>query len=345
MRSDRLLAFGAAAALTVFLLSSIELFDARIQTGDVYPVYSSLRSDAAGTKAYFESIGRLNGIKVDRWFDPLQEFRGRDTTVFLFGVPPALLEHSAGAVAQFEEIASHSNRVVIGLPVCAIAAAGKNPVISMKRWSLGWQCAKRESNRPDHYVLTEVGSGWQVIASDRRGRAVAVEQRRGHGSIALVTDAYVFSNEGLLRQRNTKLLTTVIGNNTQVIFDEYHLGLSESEGVISLARRYRLHGFAAGLLLLATLIVWRNSSSFLPQTSEPAAEEVSGRDTGAGLTSVLRRAIPPREILLVCVGEWKRSLHARIPHHVLEQVDSMAKDDPVKAYRKIARFLNERSTQ
>jgi hypothetical protein len=342
MRSDRLLAFGASAALALFLLSLIEVFGARIEMGDVYPVYSSLRSDAAGIKAYFESIGRLKGMKVSRRFDPLQDFRESDTTLFLFGVPSALLEHSVTAVAQFEQMASHANRVVVGLPVCSVAGQEKNPVLVMKRWSLAWQCTKASSTRPDYYVLTEVGSGWNVIANDQERRAVAAEQRRGPGSIVLVTDPYAFSNEGLLRQRNTEMLAAVLGRNTQVIFDEYHLGLSENEGIISLARRYRLHGFTAGLFLLAALFVWRNSSSFLPQLAAPAVDEVSGRDTGAGFTSLLRRAIPAREILSVCVTEWKRSMQARTPQHELERVDSMVKDDPVKAYREIATFLNER---
>ena len=178
---------------------------------------------------------------------------------------------------------------------------------------------KTLSKRPDHFVLTELGSGWKAIANDGKGRAIAAEQRRGAGSIVIVTDPYAFSNEGLLQHRNTELLAVVLGSNTKVIFDGHHLGLSGSQGVISLARRYRLHGFAGSLLLLATLFVWRNSSSYLPAITTPTLDEVSGRDTAAGFTSLLRRAILP-----VCVAEWKRSMQARTPQHELERVESVA---------------------
>jgi len=121
MRSDRLLAFGAVAALVLFLLSLIEVSDARLQTGDVYP---------------FESIGRLKAMKVGRRFDPIQEFGGSDTTIFVFGVPSGLLEHSAAAVAQFEQTASRANRVAVSLPVCSVTEQKKNPVFVMNhgRW-------------------------------------------------------------------------------------------------------------------------------------------------------------------------------------------------------------------
>jgi hypothetical protein len=71
MRSNRLLSITAILAIALFAVTFIELFDARVQSGDVYPVYSSLRSDAGGTKAYYDSINRIRaaGSEPPKWID------------------------------------------------------------------------------------------------------------------------------------------------------------------------------------------------------------------------------------------------------------------------------------
>ena len=44
-----------------------------------------------------------------------------------------------------------------------------------------------------------------------------------------------------------------------VVFDEEHNGLRDNPGIASLARKYRLHGVIAGLILLAGLFVWKKA--------------------------------------------------------------------------------------
>jgi hypothetical protein len=51
------------AALTYGL---IQLLALRFESGDVYPEYSSLRSDPLGTMAFYESIGNLDGFTATR---------------------------------------------------------------------------------------------------------------------------------------------------------------------------------------------------------------------------------------------------------------------------------------
>jgi hypothetical protein len=55
-------------AVVGFALGLFELFRLRFEAGDVYPAYSSLRSDPLGTMAIFESLGRLPGLTVRRDF-------------------------------------------------------------------------------------------------------------------------------------------------------------------------------------------------------------------------------------------------------------------------------------
>src|SRR5204863_2179127 len=54
------------ACVAALLLGIIQLFELRYEVGDVYPKYSSLRSDPLGTMAFFESVARLPGMTAQR---------------------------------------------------------------------------------------------------------------------------------------------------------------------------------------------------------------------------------------------------------------------------------------
>ena len=67
MRNGKLLfALFIVIITTLFLYGVITLLIMRFQVGDVYPPYSSYRSDPLGTKAFYEALnllpdGRGNG--------------------------------------------------------------------------------------------------------------------------------------------------------------------------------------------------------------------------------------------------------------------------------------------
>ncbi len=63
-----LLAFLLAAAL---VYGVAQLFALRLEHGDVYPPYSTLRTDPLGAKAFYEALGELPGTDVRRNFRPL----------------------------------------------------------------------------------------------------------------------------------------------------------------------------------------------------------------------------------------------------------------------------------
>jgi hypothetical protein len=352
MRSNRLLSITAILAIALFAVTFIELFDARVQSGDVYPVYSSLRSDAGGTKAYYDSINRLEGLAASRRFEPLAASRLSGSTIFLLGVSPQAI---AANSSTYQKVAANGNRVVIGLPVCSGDAKTNDRTKQQVRqpWGLEWECVERGSDEnllsyaPDYYALSNVGRQWQAIAFDRDGRPIATEQAAGSGSLVLVTDTYALTNEALLRDRKTDLLARLLGHYKLILFDEHHLGVGERYGVVSLARQYRLHGFVAGLLLIAALFIWRNASSFLPRIAGTEEEEISGRAASSGLTNLLGRAISPSELLNTCVAEWKRSLGKRVPEEQVAQVmkiatSAQAGKDPPVSYREIAQLVSER---
>jgi hypothetical protein len=187
-------------------------------------------------------------------------------------------------------------------------------------------------------------------------RPVIIERTMGRGSIVFTADSFFVSNEALLVDRNPALLAWLIGPNKQVVFDEYHFGIMKTKGVAALIRTYRLHWFFVGIACLALLVVWKNATHFVPPP-KPApnlnqAPLASERDHTQGLISLLRRNIAVKNILTVCVAEWKKAVdrgHKIAPEKIskieslldLQESPSKKEIDPVAGYRKICSILSE----
>ncbi len=157
-------------------------------------------------------------------------------------------------------------------------------------------------------ILTNCSSAWRTIYA-RGTNAVVIERSFGKGSVVIATDSFLVSNEALAQDRHADLLAWLIGANQSVVFDEAHLGIVETSGVTALMRKYRLHGFAAGLVLLAGLFIWKNAVSLVPPPAgEKGDDYVTGKDAAAGFVNLLRRSIAPRDLLATCFAEWKKSV-------------------------------------
>ena len=66
------------------LTGVIHLFILRFQTGDIYPAYSSLRSDPLGTRALYESLENFQNIAVQRNYQMLSSLKFEPHTTFLY---------------------------------------------------------------------------------------------------------------------------------------------------------------------------------------------------------------------------------------------------------------------
>jgi len=104
-----------ALLLIAFLFGVGHLFVLRFQTGDVYPAYSSLRSDPLGTRVFYESLENLGDIDLHRNYRFLHSFKPKpDTTLFYLGtsadnydkVPQELIE-------VFDRLAESGGRLVL----------------------------------------------------------------------------------------------------------------------------------------------------------------------------------------------------------------------------------------
>ncbi len=152
------------------------------------------------------------------------------------------------------------------------------------------------------------------------GSPIIVERPFGKGEVVLVADSYLLSNEGLRRDREPDVLTWLVGDQSTVVFDETHLGVLQSQGVGTLIRKYRLHTFLLGLSLVALLVIWKNSVSFLPPYEDEAPQSailaVEGKDATEGFHNLLRRSLAPAVLLRTSFEEWEKtflgSRHGRL---------------------------------
>lgn len=70
----------------LFIVGMVQLFLLRFEAGNVYPAYSSLRTDPLGTRALFESLQRASKHRVDRNFRFLDQAElGVGKTLLIIG--------------------------------------------------------------------------------------------------------------------------------------------------------------------------------------------------------------------------------------------------------------------
>ena len=183
------------------------------------------------------------------------------------------------------------------------------------------------------------------------GQPVVIERRFGSGSIVLAADSFFLSNEAMRKERHPRLLAHIFDGPPTIVFDEEHHGVRDDPGIASLARKYRLHGVIAGLLLLALLFVWKNASRFIPayQDDTRDGDIVLGKDSSSGFINLLRRTIKPSEILTTCIAEWRKTtpprpaVQARIEELIAQENARPGRQrNPVSTYQSIAQTLTRR---
>ena len=106
----------ALAAAAVFLWGVIGLFNRQFASGELYPEFSTMRTDGMGARLLFDSLGKLPGITVERSFLPF-EFLPRDgATLVLLGMKPMQVDWNyALFLGPVERMAARGNRVVVAM--------------------------------------------------------------------------------------------------------------------------------------------------------------------------------------------------------------------------------------
>ena len=101
------------------------LLQLRLAQGDVFPAYSSLRSDPLGTRALHDSLEQLPGVRVERGFDRLEEIPAAPPrTGRLAGWPAERWETvTREQVDALEAVVRRGGRVVFALQASGGAKA------------------------------------------------------------------------------------------------------------------------------------------------------------------------------------------------------------------------------
>ena len=208
--------------------------------------------------------------------------------------------------------------------------------------------AKPEATKPAAPSTAAGPSPWQLLAS-KGNRPMIMQRTLGKGSVILCTDRYFLSNEALWKDPKPRFLAWLIGDAKKVIFDETHFGgmIGDADGVMTLARRYRMHGLFLGGILLFALYIWRNAFSLVPSSPEDdlghwRADAVAGQSSASGLEGLLRRGVKFSELLPRCFTVWSgtRAAASTVPAPRRAQAEALLADPtalktPVSTYQRI----------
>src|ERR1051325_8271290 len=111
----------AVALLAVFVWGLGQVAVAPLQTGEVYPPYSSLRSDPLGAGGLFESLAAMPHLSVDRLYNPRAMTQGSHAAILVLGVNPvAWAELEAKTLEEYENVARDAE----GHPVALLPVSG-----------------------------------------------------------------------------------------------------------------------------------------------------------------------------------------------------------------------------
>jgi len=370
--------------LALFGWAMLELFQNRFESGDLYPMGSSYRSDALGTRAIADAISE--GLPRD-----VERYRGRkgqlakatNATILVSQLSfwqlvakkdPLIEELTQAAIGGARVIVAlsdresatcrktycneesptrcHANPSQLELadskvkpqssakpqpseaPVPAVAPAGSR--VPVKEAEADYGCgdaalgtwgfdiggtrdlkvfaATLQTQKPSKLPkaaplhspakFIQLSPEFEIIYA-RGNDPVIIERSLGKGSLVLMSEGYLLSNEAQRDARFPELLLWLLGANSRVIFEESHLGVMEPRGVMTLMRELKLQGFLIGVSVFALLFAWQRLKPLSPHKLRRRAK-IGNQSVGdSTLLALLRRSLTPKLALHACIEEAK----------------------------------------
>lgn len=389
----------------VFFFGLIRLFVLRFEAGDVYPPYSSLRSDPLGIQVLYESVRVLRPDGIRRSYVPMARIPFADgQAVLVCGLPPdTRIMETTGWEKMLSALSSDGGRLIVtfigngthdpsegdaettdpcgdetpeGLPEDQPDDCRKDTSQDQHEPAGLGISLETVVHHIDNRFAVKSGEPappslpdsifwfgrlgfvpddpqWRTIYSYENA-PVIVTRPWGRGQVTLVADSYLLSNEALRRDRLSDILAWLVMDEPNLLVDESHHGLVKQPGVAALARKYRLHGVVAVLVVVAVLFIWQRTAVFVPpergRHADAALRPTLGRDTADGLVHLMGQHIPSKSLAAVCFEVWRSSPAAgRIPDELIAHVRQCAVDpdpdglsvDPVTRYRRICELLKQ----
>ena len=330
------------ALLGVLVWGLDQIAVAPLETGDIYPRYSSLRTDPSGAKALYESLAALPDLTVDRLYKDRAALHPAEA-MFVLGVDPVSWSAVKDqTVDEYEKLVYDGGRLIFAFLPAEPAQAPVDPRRPLdaqrpieERWGL--KTSYRKTVSGEMSLTIKAGPEWTKL---QRG---AIERRFGPGSIVLVPDSYPLSNQGLRDSPDAAFIAALAGPANHILFDENHFGIVETGSVVKLMRKYHLEGALAVLAIVAGLFLWRSASSLLPPRRTRVRSAVAGRETIEGLAALLHRGIGEKDLANACFAEWsKTGKRDERAARVELEIASIGARDPAAAYRAASGILTEK---
>jgi hypothetical protein len=323
-----------------FLAGVIYLFGIEFAAGEVYPEYSSLRTDPSGARLLYDSLARLPGITVGRNYVPLAGLRESGATIVMLGLRPGDFAEDTDSQLKIARLAGRGNRMVVGM---ALPIDSKDPAAGSlyRNWDVKFGVDRERGHV--HQLYFASAKDWRVL--EKIGdKLVAIERPFEKGSIVLLAESDDFSNAASVASDRLDAVAKALGEPSRIVFDESHFGIQDSGSFVGLARRFRLTGMALGLVLCAALFIWRSAAAFPPPEPESRNDRLAGRTSQEGLLTLLRRHIAPKELAAVCWREWFSVNRRSVPAERLEAAEAILRvpSDPVDALRKVQDLLDSK---
>jgi hypothetical protein len=353
----------ALTAAAVFLWGVGGLFNRQFASGELYPEFSTLRTDRMGAKLLFDSLGRLPGIAVERNFLPFGFLPRDGATLVMLGMKPMQVDWNDGLLRPVEQLAARGNRVVLAMWIDPDGfrptqtdldrveePQAKDPKKKSKTetpryppiqtmWKVSLKIDSDAKN--PHPLYFGQADGWRV-REQAGSKILAIERDFGKGSVVLMAESSDFTNQSAVALDRLPRVAGTLGGYRRIVFDEEHLGIAETGSVVGMARQFHLTGLAIGLALSAALFIWRNARSFPPPEAARAGERFSGRTSQAGLVTLLKRHIPPAQLAAVCWREWLSTNGREVSPERRQQAEAMVAASggrPLEATREIQALL------
>ena len=360
---------------SVLFFFGLRTFLLRLETGDSFPEYSTYRADPKGLKAFYDSLQATGVVGVARRLQSSKVLPSGETRALVVaGVSVDQLTVSEEDSQLFDHWLTTGGRLILALRPernqkpgddvgeRANPDTGETPAISwrtlIRRWGaeiapVGGFSSTSANSTQFGQITRWFGSNyfdhlapeWKVIAI-QGNRDVIVERPFARGSLVLLGDSYPLSNEALAVDRNTGFLLWLISGCREVLFEETHLGLSERPGIMTLALRYGLQGTLVSIIAILLLFIWKSQYTLVPRkTTDHETLGVQGYSSEQAFLNLLRRTIPQKELLGVCIETWLKT--ARLtPAQLasLERFRSESNDGKpiVEKYNRLMTLLNEK---
>lgn len=310
-------------AFFILVMICAELYQKRYHGSDVYPVFSSFRSDPSGAKVLYESLSGIDDLEVGRNMRPVKEIKNpQETCLLLIG---------AGHVDQDTlEFALSGGRVVVCYSTFSGQGEGMRysgdkdgrmlsmdsrkellvttPKLPVKVVPVD-KMQKEAGLKPFHYyssVYFKLSSEeWSKIYM-MYGKPVMIERRYGSGSLVLCGDSYLLSNEAMANKPSGNLLVYLLGGRKKIIFDETHLGAYKELNIIWLINKYNLNWFLLVIAVAVLLFSWRSllAPSDLNRPLDEADITAGDNDSLAASAGLFRQDYKKWEMPQLCLDEY-----------------------------------------